>query len=491
VAGETLEELLSRLERERQQADTIYNTALTALDRAVQGRPPMPDPPPPYDDTKLSDVNTAWNILPAGPPALDRSFKGRLRGFIWRLVGPSLDTQKQFNAALVDHLNRNVVAHREAQKAITTAIEVIRQQADGLAHFERHLIQYLQTVTLYVDTKDRAAGGQSQVINAALGALTDDWLKRWESLGAKEQRFQAHVDSIADIRAIAALAQQTVTSLKAQIERRMPGAPGPPAPPGPLGPTGPRVSRQVGPEGPGGPTSDLDSIAYVGFEDQFRGSQEEIRRQLADYVPLFAGCREVLDVGCGRGELLDLFRQGGIDARGIDSNAAMVEACRARGLEADQGDALGYLQSLPDASLGGLIAIQVVEHLDPGYLLRFVETTFHKLRPGAPLVFETINAACWVAFFDSYIRDITHRWPLHPDTLRYLVQASGFSSVEIRFRSPVPYSDKLERVSLPAGGSNGVRDETLIEIVEALNAHAEKLNARLFTHLDYAVVARR
>jgi SAM-dependent methyltransferase len=251
------------------------------------------------------------------------------------------------------------------------------------------------------------------------------------------------------------------------------------------------VSRQVGPEGPGGPTSDLDSIAYVGFEDQFRGSQEEIRRQLADYVPLFAGCREVLDVGCGRGELLDLFRQGGIDARGIDSNAAMVEACRARGLEADQGDALGYLQSLPDASLGGLIAIQVVEHLDPGYLLRFVETTFHKLRPGAPLVFETINAACWVAFFDSYIRDITHRWPLHPDTLRYLVQASGFSSVEIRFRSPVPYSDKLERVSLPAGGSNGVRDETLIEIVEALNAHAEKLNARLFTHLDYAVVARR
>ena len=142
-------------------------------------------------------------------------------------------------------------------------------------------------------------------------------------------------------------------------------------------------------------------------------------------------------------------------------------------------------------SLGGLIAIQVVEHLDPGYLLRLIETTFHKLRPGAPLVFETINAACWVAFFDSYIRDITHRWPLHPDTLRYLVQASGFASVEIRFRSPVPYSDKLDRVSLPAAGPNAVRDETLIEIVEALNAHAEKLNARLFTHLDYAVVARR
>jgi O-antigen chain-terminating methyltransferase len=169
----------------------------------------------------------------------------------------------------------------------------------------------------------------------------------------------------------------------------------------------------------------------------------------------------------------------------------MVEACRVRGLQADQGDALGYLQSRPDGSLGGLIAIQVVEHLDPGYLLRFVEMAFHKLRPGVPLVFETINAACWVAFFESYIRDITHRWPLHPDTLRYVVQASGFSSVEIQFRSPVPYSDKLERVSLPALEPGVVANDTLIEMAEALNAHAEKLNARLFTYLDYAVVARR
>ncbi|MGE5838145.1 MAG: methyltransferase domain-containing protein [Acidobacteriota bacterium] len=489
MAGETLEALLSRLERERQQADTRYNTALTALDRAVQGRPPMPDPPPPYDHAKLADVNASWDILPAGPPPIDRSLKGRLRGFIWRLVGPSLDRQKQFNATLVDHLNRNVAAHREAQKAITTAIEVIRKQADGLAQFEAHLIQYLQTVTLYVDTKDRAVGGQAQIMNSALGALTDDWLKRWESLGAKERRFQTHVDSIADIRATAALAQQTAISLKGQIERILAGPQGPTGPQGSTGSGGP--AGPTGPEGPKGPTRDLDSIAYVGFEDQFRGSRDEIRQRLAGYVPLFAECRDVLDVGCGRGELLDLFREHRIDARGVDANAAMVDACRARGLQADQGDALGYLQSLPDGSLGGLIAIQVVEHLDPGYLLRFVETAFHKLRPGAPLVFETINAACWVAFFESYIRDITHRWPLHPDTLRYLVQASGFSSVEIQFRSPVPYSDKLERVSLPAEEAGAVGNDTLIEIAEALNAHAEKLNARLFTYLDYAVVARR
>jgi SAM-dependent methyltransferase len=492
VHGETLEQLLSRLERERQQADSLYNEALTALDRAVQGRPAMPDPPPPYDDSKVTAINEAWNILPAGPPAVDGSLKGRLRGFIWRLVGPSLDTQKQFNAALVDHLNRNVAAHREAQKAIVTAIEVIRQQAEGLAQFEGHLIKYLQTITLYVDTKDRAVGADAQVVNAGLSAITQDWLKRWESLGAKEQRFKAQVDAIADIRATASLAQQTAISLKRDIEAHLRGL-GPHGPQGPQGPPGSEAPEgPQGPQGPLGPQGpDLGSFKYVAFEDQFRGSPEQIRRQLADYMPIFAGCRDVVDLGCGRGELLDLFREHGVDARGVDTNAAMVQACQARGLRAELGDALGYVNGLPDESLGGLIAIQVVEHLEPGYLLRLIETAFHKLRPGAPLVFETINPACWVAFFESYIRDITHRWPLHPDTLRYLVQASGFSSVDVQYRSAVPYSDRLETVTLPASASGTTLDRTLADLVDAVNAHAEKLNARLFTYLDYAVVARR
>ena len=115
----------------------------------------------------------------------------------------------------------------------------------------------------------------------------------------------------------------------------------------------------------------------------------------------------------------------------------MVEVCRARGLDVAEADVVSYLESLPDASLGGLFAAQVVEHLQPGYLLRFLELAFHKLRPGAPIVLETLNPACWTAFFDSFIRDITHVWPLHPDTLNYLVLASGFSAARIEYRSPV------------------------------------------------------
>ena len=93
-------------------------------------------------------------------------------------------------------------------------------------------------------------------------------------------------------------------------------------------------------------------------------------------------------------------------------------------------NALAYLEALPDASLGGVIAAQVVEHLPATYLIRLLEVAHHKLRPGAHIVLETINPACWMAFFSAYLRDITHVHPLHADTLGYLLRASGFVDVE-------------------------------------------------------------
>ena len=142
------------------------------------------------------------------------------------------------------------------------------------------------------------------------------------------------------------------------------------------------------------------------------------------------------------------FASDGISARGIDLNDEMAAVCRERGLEATAGDALSYLLAQPDASLGGLFAAQVVEHLEPDYLMRFLDAAYHKLRPGSKIVLETINPACWYAFFSSYIRDITHVRPLHPDTLKYLVGASGFQKVAVRYSAPYPNEDKLQ--PLPA-----------------------------------------
>jgi O-antigen chain-terminating methyltransferase len=226
----------------------------------------------------------------------------------------------------------------------------------------------------------------------------------------------------------------------------------------------------------------LDSYKYVGFEDQFRGSAEDIRRRVLEYLPVFQKAQDVLDVGCGRGEFLGVLKEHGVRARGIDVNGAMVAVCREHGLDATEADALAYLRSLPDGSLGGLFAAQVIEHLEPRYLVSLLDAAAEKLRPGAPIVLETINPACWFAFFESYIRDITHVRPIHPETLQYLLVASGFQRVEIRYRAPYPDHEKLQPIAA---------NPSLGEAVDTLNANVERINRLLFTWLDYAAIGHR
>lgn len=211
------------------------------------------------------------------------------------------------------------------------------------------------------------------------------------------------------------------------------------------------------------------------------------------YVPLFAGASNVLDVGCGRGEFLAALKAAGIGARGVDKNREMAAVARERGLDAVAGDALGYLEAVPDGSLGGLIATQVVEHLEPSYLVRLLEAASRKLRGGAPIVLETINAACWLAFFSSYIRDITHARPLHPDTLQYLLRASGFERVDIRYSAPVPEHMKMKTIDLPAEILTSAEPSAvaLARMAHTVNANAVILNNLMFTHLDYAAVGYR
>ena len=472
-AYEPLDATLQKLKRERDEADRKYNDALTALDRALMREPEFPHPPPAYDEHQITPLNGAWDIVAGGgAPGAGGGLKARLAAFIWRIAGPPLQKQAAFNSLLVDHLNRNAAAHREAQKAIASIVALLRDQVADLLGFHSRLLMFLQQITLYVDTTGRRSEGQALVVNAAVNALAEDLAKRWESMIAREQRYEARVAGIAstheELRALIGISQQAAMTAKRELERL--AATNPPA--------GPSLSSGVPQTSAFAPA--LDAYKYVGFENQFRGSQETIRARLESYLPYFANASDVLDVGCGRGEFLDLLQSRGVTARGLDLNHEMVELCRARGLAVEESDAVSYLERLPDAALGGLFAAQVVEHLQPAYLLRVLELAYHKLRPGAPIVLETLNPACWTAFFDSFIRDITHVWPLHPETLRYLVLASGFSSARIEFRSPVPPQDRLQMVAAQDA-----------DHADVFNANVEKLNARLFSFLDYAIVGGR
>ena len=247
------------------------------------------------------------------------------------------------------------------------------------------------------------------------------------------------------------------------------------------------------PPAPGSTDQHDDDYKYVGFEDQFRGSDQAIEERLLAYVPIFEGRSDVLDIGCGRGELLSVFKASGIRARGIDTNSDMAAIARERGLEATHADALGYVASLPEGSLGGVIATQVVEHLEPSYLMRLLDAAARALQPGAPIVLETINAACWLAFFSSYIRDFTHVRPIHPETLQYLLRASGFERVAIRYSAPVPEHMRMKTVDLPADVLRAADPsaKALAQIAHTLNANTAILNNLMFSHLDYAAIGCR
>jgi O-antigen chain-terminating methyltransferase len=478
--SERLEDTLRRLRHERDEADRRYNDALTALDQANPTRFQVPRPSPGFDDHQLAALNVAWQTYP-GPP--ERSgLKGRLAGLIRRAVAPYLQRQLAFNSLLVDHLNRTAAAACESLRASEQSASALQDRFDALAHFNARLMLYLQQITGYVDTKDRDAAGGALVLNASLSGMAEALDKRWESVNARfeslnatlESRTHALASAQENLRMSVGVAQQAAVSLKRELERLLtsPAAAGAPMAAAPDVASGQAFAPA------------LDAYKYVGFEDCFRGSREAIRTRLESYVPLFQGAADVLDVGCGRGEFLELLGAAGITARGIDLNHEMAELCRARGLDVREADAVTHLASMADASLGGLFAAQVVEHLQPAYLLRFLELAFLKLRPGGVLVLETLNPACWVAFFDSYIRDITHVWPLHPDTLKYLVLASGFTRAELEYRSPVAQHDKLQVLSQEAGPATP-------DLIEAFNQNVRKLNARMFTYLDYAVVGAR
>ncbi|MEW5981494.1 MAG: class I SAM-dependent methyltransferase [Acidobacteriota bacterium] len=481
---------VERLRKGREEADRRYNEALTALDSAIPPRREVPHPPPGYDEHQVTPLNERWEILASNDLDGLGGWRGRVARVFWPLLRPLFERQQAFNSALVDHVNRNVPVHRAARESAASALAFARDQMELAAAFYNRLILYLQTVTAYIDTKDRDET-QAQVINglsAGIDAVSQEMHRRWEAMQAREQRFNGALD---ELRTSVAAVQQTGLVLKRELERLLHPA---------ARPTAPLAAAQAPPPGaigqapapvPPSPRLGVDELSahrYLGFENKFRGSQESIRDRQASYVDLFAGASEVLDLGCGRGEFLALLKERGIRARGLDANHEMVEVCRAHNLEVDRGDALDYVASLPDGALGGLIAIQVVEHFPPPYLVRLLDVAYHKLRPGARIVLETVNPSSWIAFFEAYIRDITHAWPLHPETLKYLVVASGYQRVDVRFLSPVPADAQLQPILVPSAGATPL---AVASVVKPFNDNIAKLNALLFGPTDYAIIGER
>jgi glycosyltransferase involved in cell wall biosynthesis/SAM-dependent methyltransferase len=165
---------------------------------------------------------------------------------------------------------------------------------------------------------------------------------------------------------------------------------------------------------------------YRSFEDLFRGPEEMIRSRQSVYLDLLGDRQPVLDAGCGRGEFLDLLAERGIPGRGVDLDPEMVQRCREKGHDVEQGSLLAALEATPPASLGAIFSAQVVEHLDFGELRELLRLALSRLQPGGLLIAETVNPHSAAALKAFWV-DPSHVQPLFPETMLALCSLAGFA----------------------------------------------------------------
>ena len=185
----------------------------------------------------------------------------------------------------------------------------------------------------------------------------------------------------------------------------------------------------------------LDAF-YVALEDRLRGSREMILERLRVYLPLLrennlgAAERPVLDLGCGRGEWLELLRTEGFTASGVDMNQVLTEQCRALSLQVTESDVLAYLRALPDASCGVVTCFHVVEHLPLESVLTMLNETLRVLQPGGLAIFETPNPRNVLVGSCNFYYDPTHRNPVPSPVLQFMLEARGFARVQVMNLNP-------------------------------------------------------
>jgi len=328
--------------------------------------------------------------------------------------------------------------------------------------FNGTLLQLLNAFVLPM--RDQVRGG----LNALSQRLDDLLLSFHERLAVEHgERQRGQRDILERLGALAA----RVDTVHAEVERLRAPVGAAALPPPPSVPPGLGV---------------LPAAAYVRFEDRHRGAREDIMQRQRGYLDLFAGAAPVLDVGCGRGEFLELCREAGIEARGVDLDAGMVAHCRAAGLSAQQADALTTLDALPDGTLGGIFCAQVIEHLTPEAFIALVRLAHRKLRAGGVLLCETPNPACLTVFSGAFYVDLTHVKPIHPEAARFVLEAAGFRGVEVRYVNPVPPEGKLQPIE-PFWYMRRYEEAFLTQV----NDNLERLNQLLWGAQDYAAIGRR
>lgn len=221
-------------------------------------------------------------------------------------------------------------------------------------------------------------------------------------------------------------------------------------------------------------------IDYFDFETNFRGTQRSVKERLKDYIKYYQKAGLVVDLGCGRGEFLELLEENEIEGIGVDTYDDFVEYCTNKGLNVVKEDAISYVTGLAEQSVTGIFAAQLVEHLTVNKLVDLCNEAYKKLVPGGTLIFETPNPTNLSIYYNWFYADPTHQNPVHPKTLEYLLKKAGFKEVEVIFTEQSRSGYRLPLL-------NAAGAENLKEFNDGINL----LSDLFFGSQDYAVVARK
>jgi len=360
--------------------------------------------------------------------------KGRelVHGEVRRYVDPMVWKQKEFNASIVRILND-----------IAVRLGGISAQIDG------KIAQSQSTISAQVD--DKITQSQSTISAQIDGKIAQSESKISSEIGEQVKSVIAAMNE--DIENRAWLAE----ILDGRIAKESV-----------------RASNTIS-------ESHADYINYFVFEERFRGTRADIKERQSAFIKYFKGCRNVLDIGCGRGEFQELLRDYEIGGHGIDIDEDMVNFCKSKGLDVEKIDAVSYLQKLEDKSLDGIFIDQVVEHLEQEYLIKMLNLSFMKLIYGGTIVVETVNPLSFFSFANFYI-DMSHKRPVHPETLRFLLNAAGFREIKIELIAPVRDDARLKKIKI------GERRDGHREEIEIYNHNIDMLNAIIYGPQDYALI---
>lgn len=234
------------------------------------------------------------------------------------------------------------------------------------------------------------------------------------------------------------------------------------------------------------PSRELADFNFRRFEDRYRGKEAEIAARQEFAIHFFKDDAEVVDLGCGRGEFLELLTAHGIKAVGVDKDPQMVEYCKAKGLQVVEADCFQYLRDQPDGSMGSVFAGMLVEHLYLYQIIDLCTLLYKKMKKGSHLVIETINPRSFEAVRNAFVLDPTHKTLVHNLTLEFILEEAGFSKISTNFKSQVPSQPGVQKIELKEEFTPNQR-----RVLEVINQNCQRLEEAVFGCRDYYVIAER